>query len=69
MFNNHTVVAVLKLLKTVTTVTTVTLAVLLRRSLYIIPVQPLPDHHPGTLRIQSMLHPDGKQLLSRKHIG
>ena len=30
---------------------------------------PWPDHHIGTLRIQSMLQPDGKQLRSRKAIG
>ena len=60
---------VLKLLKTVTTVTTVTLARILIRPPDVIPVQPLPDHHVGTLRIQTMLQPDGKQLRSRKVIG
>ena len=61
--------AVLKFLKTVTTVTTVTLARILIRPPDVIPVQPLPDHHIGTLCIQTMLQPDGKQLRSRKVIG
>ena len=63
--------AVLQLLETVTTVTVTTFPVLAGRrdSLDVPTVNPLLDHIPGTLRIQSMLQTDGIQLRHGKDIG